>query len=118
MPTTMLTNGDTELSLANIMNRSYDKEHDVIVVENLVYGPQGSQAPARVERLATGQLMVLYAISGSIIYVGEASPGTSPSDPYWRVFRFDSDSDSGELKFADGNANFDNVFSDYASLTY
>lgn len=114
----MQTNGDTELSLANIMNRSYDKEHDVIVVENLVFGPQGSQGPASVERLTTGQLMVLYAISGSIIYVGEAAPGTSENDPYWRIFRFDSTSTTGELKFADGNSNFDNVFADHASLSY
>lgn len=111
-------NSDTQLSSVNILNRSYDPAHDVIVVEPVVYGPQGSQSAPRVERLVTDQLIVKYAIVGDTVYVGEASPGTAETDPYWRVFKFSSATDTGATLFADGDANFDNVFSDYASLTY
>jgi len=62
-------------------------------------------------------------VSDSLIYRGEAQPGTATSDPYWRIRRmtFTIDANGNEdykEEWADGNANFDNVWDDRLSLNY
>ena len=53
------------------------------------------------------------------VYKGWALPGIATSTAAWRVTRtiLASDDDVEEL-FADGNANFDNVWDNRASLSY
>jgi hypothetical protein len=100
----------------SILNDSFDQEFGVLTFENLTYGPQGSQGPASIQRMVTGDLAVAYIVDGTKTYVGEAAPGTATTDPYWRVFRLDTA--TGQLKYADGDSNFDNIFDNHASLTY
>lgn len=49
-------------------------------------------------------------------YFGYALPGTAESGATWRISRLTNS--SGTLVYADGNSNFDNVWSDRSSLTY
>ena len=49
-------------------------------------------------------------------YVGEAVPGTLTSAGSWRIKRLTNA--SGALLWADGNASFDNVWDNRASLSY
>jgi hypothetical protein len=49
-------------------------------------------------------------------YVGQSSPGAANADAVWRIKRITNATTT--ITFADGNANFDNVWDNRASLTY
>ena len=51
-------------------------------------------------------------------YFGSANPGTSTSAAFWKIMRKTVSGDVETYDFADGNANFDNVWDDRASLSY
>jgi len=69
--------------------------------------------------LLTQELTTRYVESGVNTYVGEAQVGASESDPVWRIKRInETSSPNFDIKWADGNASFDNVWSNYSSLTY
>jgi hypothetical protein len=55
--------------------------------------------------------------SDTIIYVGDAEVGSDESDAVWRIQKIDK-TNPLSIKFADGNASFDNVWTNRASLTY
>jgi len=59
--------------------------------------------------------------ASDLIYIGEATPGTATSAASWRIQRVNTsdgtDSDIA-IEWADGNANFDNVWDDHLTLTY
>ena len=52
-----------------------------------------------------------------IAYLGHAEPGASTASAVWRVKRIDTSS-GVTTAWADGNANFDNVWNNRASLSY
>ena len=57
--------------------------------------------------------------SGTYKYFGDAAVGTSLTDASWRVSRITTA--TSKIEWADGNSNFDNVFTDVstvAALTY
>ena len=58
--------------------------------------------------------------SSTVRYQGHASPGIAESAALWRIKRFTFDAQGRHTKteYADGNANYDNVWADRASLTY
>lgn len=62
--------------------------------------------------------------NGNIAYIGEADPGTLTSVASWRIQRVtfaDEDNTSNEdvtIEWADGNASFDNIWDNRASLSY
>ena len=55
--------------------------------------------------------------SGATTYIAFAAPGTSQSSANWKAMKLD-DSDGLLITYADGNAEFDNVASNLASLSY
>lgn len=56
--------------------------------------------------------------SGSYTYVGVAQKmGSAEASPVWRVARFDWTSGL-DIKWADGNDRYDNIWTNYLSLTY
>jgi hypothetical protein len=57
-------------------------------------------------------------ISESVTYIGQANPGTNDSDPLWRIKKITSTGDDIDIQYADGNANFDNIWDDRVSLSY
>ena len=76
--------------------------------------------PADVSELPQYIKEVDFDLGNNYIYVGEAVPGTATSAASWRVTRTEfvgSDEDVVKL-FADGNANFDNIWDNRASLRY
>lgn len=60
----------------------------------------------------------LDSVGGGITYVGEALPSTAESAALWRIKRLDETGPDLDLLWADGNANFDNVWDDRAILSY
>ena len=57
------------------------------------------------------------AESAPYTYIGKATTGASESASVWQIFRMDETSGL-KIEWADGNSNFDNIWSDYASLSY
>lgn len=49
-------------------------------------------------------------------YIGEADPGSAEGDAVWRVKRMTNATTT--ILWADGDTNFDNVWTNRASLTY
>jgi len=66
------------------------------------------------DRLLT---LLMEDASATVSYIGEAPTGSSTSASVWRIKRLDTTS-GVELKFADGNIFFDNVWDNRAILSY
>lgn len=58
------------------------------------------------------------ALSGNYIYVGYALPNQLTSAAAWRIKRVDTSTPADDVEWADGDDNFDNIWLNYASLTY
>lgn len=102
---------NTKHTEQHILNESFD-EIGLVRVNNAEYSPDGSVAHPKI----TDNLAFKYATSGTELYIGEATPGASSASPIWRIMKFDSSTQ--DITWADGDASFDNVWDDYASLTY
>lgn len=55
--------------------------------------------------------------SGNYVYIAKAALGSSSASAVWQIKRLDT-TDTLDITWADGNANYDNVFNNYASLSY
>jgi hypothetical protein len=96
-------------SLQEMFNRSFDADFEQNTVETLGFDGQSLQKD-NADNLAT-QIQT----SGSDTYIGVAAPGTATSAARWQAMKVDS---AGNITYADGNPNFDNVATDLTSLTY
>ncbi len=74
-------------------------------------GPQGECVPA------SSYAIILDESASPITYIGTANPGTFTSEATWQIKRMDETSGL-VITFADGNANFDNIWDDRTSLIY
>lgn len=58
-------------------------------------------------------------INDNLLYKGEAIVGTAPSVSSWRIVRISIGNDGDVTnEWADGNANFDNIWDNRTGLTY
>lgn len=58
-------------------------------------------------------------VSTTLYYVGwSLNNGDSDSSPLWKIKRIQQVGSVWEIKYADGNYDFDNVWSDRSSLVY
>jgi hypothetical protein len=55
--------------------------------------------------------------SATITYLGVAAIDSLESAPVWQIRKFDL-TGGISVRWADGNANFDNVWDDRATITY
>ena len=113
MPTPTSSQNDVKYTEQQILNRSFDPDFQALVVEAVETNPAGTAAYRKV----TGDLATKIVISGTDIYVGKATPGTATSAASWQVKKIDTASDI-IITWADGNASFDNVMDNAASLSY
>ncbi len=103
------TKPDTnEQSVSQILNQSFDKTNQLLVLEALGFDGQGFK------RSNADDMAVKITTSGTATYVGQAKCGSSQSSSVWQCFKYDS----GLLTYADGNSDFDNSASDLTSLSY
>lgn len=59
------------------------------------------------------------AVSDTLLYKGEATPGTAETAAAWRIRRIELSADGDMVEtFADGSADFSFVWADHAALTY
>jgi len=60
----------------------------------------------------------LIDVVGSYTYVGEALPGTATTEAKWRIKRIEEIGEDFNILWADGDANFNNIWDDRTSFTY
>lgn len=88
-------------------------------IEVLVVAEQGPAGPPGIPEEEMPYSKRTDFVSDSLIYRGEAAPGTLESAAGWRIRRLTlSGDDDVTEEWADGNANFDNVWADRAILGY
>lgn len=92
-------------------------EKQLVVANLLPKGAATEQKQDSIIDVITTNLTLRLIESGVYTYVGEAIIGSDESDPVWKVKRIDETS-GVIILWADGNENFDNVWSNYASLVY
>lgn len=63
-----------------------------------------------------GPLALKMITAGDYKYIGEAAPGTATSAGSWRIQRLTVADNT--IVWADGDGEFNNVWDDYASLSY
>jgi len=66
--------------------------------------------------LLSAPLALKIATTATYKYIGEAGPGSLTGAQKWRIQRLTIADNT--IVWADGNGEFDNVWDDYASLTY
>jgi hypothetical protein len=71
-------------------------------------GGQSVQPPTLTTRMDT---------VGDLTYVGKAVIGSADGSAVWQIQRIDETSGI-VIKWADGNSNFDNIWSNHLALTY
>lgn len=103
--------GLTKYTSQYIDNMSFDDTYKVRVALPLELDPSGT-----VKLKVTDNLALKFIVDGTKTYVGEATIGSLTSGALWRVFMFDSS--TGQIKWADGNENFDNIFDNYLTLNF
>lgn len=64
------------------------------------------------------QGVTLIETVGQYTYVGRAELGTASSAAAWRIKRIYNNGSEVQVAFADGNASYDNVWDNRASLSY
>ena len=57
-------------------------------------------------------------VSASLIYVGLAAPGAAASSAVWQIKKISITGAVLEISWADGNAEYANVWNDRAGLSY
>lgn len=56
--------------------------------------------------------------SATVTYIGEAAPAVVESAAFWRIKRITTTGSNIDIKWADGNEFYDNVWDDHLSLSY
>lgn len=71
-------------------------------------------------KVSTLAIKIDDASTSGVTYIGKASIGSSTSTAVWQIMKIDESSTpiTCNIQFADGNANFDNIFDNRTSLTY
>lgn len=88
-------------------------------VEVLVVAEQGPAGPPGIPEEEMPYSKRTDFVSDSLIYRGEATPGSEESAPAWRIRRLTISADDDVTEeWADGNANFDNAWADRLTLNY
>ena len=69
---------------------------------------------------ATHTLALDYDIQGNLIYFGKADRGSSKAAAVWQLMQlsYDSSSQLTDIRWADGNHLFDNVWDARVTLSY
>ena len=95
---------------------------DIQVVEQpvkiFVYEGVGSEAPIIVTPEEEVYDIEIDTSVVGVTYVGQAAPGTSTSQALWRIKKITDSAGGASVDWANGNANFTNVWDNHLSYTY
>ena len=80
--------------------------------------PNMTSFPTVIQYPGNGDLTFRSVIAGTVTYYGFAVAGEATSAATWKVFKVTDDGTTTVKLWADGDTSFDNVWDDYASLSY
>lgn len=88
-------------------------------VDGKIYGRQNA-GWTEVTGGDVAQLALIVDFVGDYVYKGEATPGSLTSAASWRISRYYINPSDGDITttWANGNANFENVWNNHLTLTY
>lgn len=87
-------------------------------VQILVFEGAGSDAPVIIApEDEVYDIEVDTSIAG-VTYVGQAAPGTAGASPLWRIKRITDTATGSSVDWANGNADFTNVWDNHLSYSY
>ncbi len=101
------TSTPTAVANGDRVNAYFDEEGRLHVVTTPAATSAGSYLVVNIDDVGSG-----------VCYVGKAAPGTATSAASWQVFRLTEASGDLTMVWADGDADFNNVWDDRASLSY
>lgn len=103
-------------SQEHILNQSFDRTFQQLMVEMLGYDGEGLQR-LNADNLAT---QLDYDGGTNPIYIGLATPGTLTSESTWLIKKltFDGSNNPTAIKYANGSPNFDQIWDNRASLSF
>jgi hypothetical protein len=90
-----------------VETREFDKFQEV---------PSGTAV--RVTDASGGSVALYDFASSSVIYIGEAAPGSLPSQAVWKISRISLSGTSAEVRLAGGTALFDKIWDNRSGLAY
>ena len=100
-------------SFNDLLNKSFDGDYNVLVVEPMGFDGVSLQRP-----IAQNMAMKITELSGHL-YIATAAPGTTEDTAKWQVKDFYNDgSGTMSMKWADGDSNFDNLAVDLIGLNF
>ena len=98
----------------DILNRSFDRDTNTSTVQTVEYDPSGSLV-----RKITQMVKTLVDVpDASTTYIGKATHGTATNAASWQILKISEAGTLTTMVYADGNADFDNVFDDRTGLSY
>lgn len=62
--------------------------------------------------------MLVDTSPGTVLYIGEALPGSLTTEPLWRIQKIDTSTSVISIQWAVGNQTFSNVWDDRATYAY
>jgi hypothetical protein len=98
----------TKYTEQHVLNGGYDEEFDLQAVQQLGYDGQN------MVRQRADAAAIRYDPAG---YIGYAAAGTLPSEAKWQIIQLDTSS-GVVMTYANGSANYDQIWDDRASLAY
>ena len=110
---TVYTEGDTDASITGIPILFEDTSDTLRAVSAAKPLPITGSLSLAAANYATR----IDEASGTVTYIGSADPGSANSGALWQIKKIDSSSGTS-ITFADGDALFNNIWDDRASLTY
>jgi len=121
-----MTNKKTEYTLQDLKNSSADLSVSPPIPREGILGKDGDGTYRTILINRQGNLIVddaelMVAIDeadSSTTYVGWAPIGSSTSSAVWRIKKIYTSGTVTTITWADGNAKFDNVWDNRASLSY
>lgn len=87
-----------------------------IIPQTVVPVATSEVAGAHYQQMMSAALTVRVDEGATYTYIGSAAPGSADGDAVWQIKRL-TNADTTVL-WADGDANFDNVWTNRGSLTY
>lgn len=112
-----LNKPDTEKSEQEVLNKSFDREYNVLVVHPLAYN-RATNAMESIKTEGDVYSMKIDELADGTVYVGKALAGSATSSSVWQIKKISVSGTVTTIAWADGNQEFDNSWDNRALLSY
>ncbi len=113
---------DIENSEQGVLNKSFDREYEVLAVEALVFNPDTNTLDRMTQPGSSSSSSTSYesrndtTTDTNLVYLGKAIPGTATSAASWQIKRYNKS--AGHMSFADDVTTFTKEWDSRTSYSY